>query len=214
MAHLPAILVDIPRNPIFAVGLPVTLGLTTGFLTRSGPHSTSSTWYKSLNKPSFQPPRQAFGIVWPLLYAAMGYSSHLTVKALDKTPPGFGREQARWSLGLYYTQLALNMAWSPLMFAAGNLTAALGGILALDVAAVTWTLNTRKTSRDAALFNIPYLLWLAYATTINASIWYENGGRDSLDRLLGKAKKEGKKLEGDAKKAESKAKDAVDELKK
>ncbi|KAK0538521.1 hypothetical protein OC835_001410 [Tilletia horrida] len=214
MANLPPLLIDIPRNPVFAVGLPLGLGVATGFLTRRGAHSTDSLWYKSLKKPSFQPPPQAFGIVWPLLYLSMGYASHLTVKALDRTPPGLGRDQAKLSLTLYYVQLALNMAWSPLMFAAGSLSASLGGILALDAAAAAWTANLRKTSKDAALLTLPYLGWLAYATAINASIWYQNGGSDSIDKLVGKAKKGSDKAGKEAEKAKDKAKDAVDELKK
>ncbi|KAL9931549.1 hypothetical protein V8E36_009546 [Tilletia maclaganii] len=214
MAYLPPLLIDIPRNPILAVGLPVALGSATGFLTRKGPHSVQSTWYKSLIKPSFQPPPWAFGVVWPALYVAMGYASHLNVKALDRTPPGFGREQTKYSLALYYAQLALNMAWSPLMFAAGSLTGSLAGILALDAVAVTWALNLRKTSKDAALLTLPYLAWLGYATAINASIWFTNGGKDDIDRGLASAKKEGKKAERKAEQAKDEAKDAVDDLKK
>lgn len=43
----------------------------------------------------------------------MGYASHLTVKTLDRTPPGLGRDKVRLALGLYYAQLGLNMVWSP-----------------------------------------------------------------------------------------------------
>ncbi|MGZ8819159.1 MAG: TspO/MBR family protein, partial [Mycobacterium sp.] len=28
-----------------------------------------SAWYENLKKPPYQPPRQAFPIVWPVLYA-------------------------------------------------------------------------------------------------------------------------------------------------
>jgi benzodiazapine receptor len=68
MASLPPLLVDIPRNPFLAVGIPVTLGVATGLLTRTSSNSPDSIWYKSLTKPSWDPPRWAFGIVWPLLY--------------------------------------------------------------------------------------------------------------------------------------------------
>lgn len=64
-------------------------------------------WYKSLQKPSLNPPEWTFGVVWPLLYASMGWASHLTVKALDRTPPGFGRQKAHLAMKLYYAQLLL-----------------------------------------------------------------------------------------------------------
>ncbi|KAE8270469.1 hypothetical protein A4X09_0g1864 [Tilletia walkeri] len=214
MANLPALLIDIPRNPIFAVGLPVTLGIASGLFTRNGAYSPNSAWYKSLAKPAFQPPKWAFGVVWPLLYVSMGYASHLNVKALDQTLPGLGRDQAKYALALYYGQLALNMAWSPLFFVAGNVTAALGGILALDATVITWALNLRKTSKDAALLTIPYISWLALATALNASIWYQNGGKDSVNRLLGKAEEKGKKAGKEVEKAADKAKAEAKEIKK
>jgi hypothetical protein len=37
----------------------------------------------------------------------MGWASFLTVKALDRTPPGLGRNRAYLALKLYYAQLAL-----------------------------------------------------------------------------------------------------------
>ena len=93
-----------------AVGLPMGLGFATGFLTRESKYGPKGAWYKSLQKPEYNPPRWAFGVVWPLLYASMGWSSHLIVKALDRTPPGFGRDRTRFALGLYWTQLALNQS--------------------------------------------------------------------------------------------------------
>lgn len=50
----------------------------------------------------------------------MGTASHLTVKALDRTPPGLGRTRALNALKLYYLQLALNQVWTPLFFGAGE----------------------------------------------------------------------------------------------
>ena len=40
---LPDILLDIPRNPIFAVGIPITLGTLSGLPTRK---QVKGEWYK------------------------------------------------------------------------------------------------------------------------------------------------------------------------
>lgn len=89
-------------------------------MTRTSSHSPDSLWYKSLARPNWEPPKWAFGVVWPLLYLAMGYASHLNVKALDRTPPGFGRTRALRGMKLYYAQLLLNQLWTPLFFGAGE----------------------------------------------------------------------------------------------
>lgn len=95
-------------------------GSITGYVTRTSSHSSDSLWYKSLARPNWEPPKWAFGVVWPLLYLAMGYASHLNVKALDRTPPGFGRTRALRGMKLYYAQLFLNQLWTPLFFGAGE----------------------------------------------------------------------------------------------
>lgn len=43
-----------------------------------------------MQAPPGNPPRQAFGPVWTILYGLMGYASHMTVKAMDSaaTPGG------------------------------------------------------------------------------------------------------------------------------
>lgn len=107
--------------------LPLAPGSITGYVTRTSSHSPESLWYKSLGRPSWEPPRWAFGVVWPLLYLSMGYASHLTVKALDRTPPGLGRTRAFRGMKLYYAQLLLNQLWTPLFFGAGGYEVHLGG---------------------------------------------------------------------------------------
>jgi tryptophan-rich sensory protein len=63
-----------------------------------------SDWYETLRKPGFQPPRQAFPIVWPVLYADIAAvaaaaltvsSADLTRRAVQTRGPGAG------VLGLY-----------------------------------------------------------------------------------------------------------------
>lgn len=98
----------------------MSLGIATGFITRTSKHSPDSLWYKSLQRPSWEPPRWAFPVVWPILYIGMGYASHLNVKSLDRTPPGLGRTKALRALKLYYAQLFLNQLWTPLFFGAGE----------------------------------------------------------------------------------------------
>lgn len=127
MANLPPLLVDLPRNPFLALGIPVAAGTFAGVVTRTSSRSPDSVWYKSLNRPTWEPPKWAFGVAWPILYVFMGTASHLTVKALHRTPPGLGRTRALTALKLYYAQLTLNQLWTPLFFGAGELYQTVAG---------------------------------------------------------------------------------------
>jgi tryptophan-rich sensory protein len=42
-----------------------------------------SPWYEQLRKPPYQPPRQAFPIVWPALYADIAVTSAATLDELE-----------------------------------------------------------------------------------------------------------------------------------
>ena len=60
--------------------IPLFIGAIAGYYT-----STSiTTWYVTLNKPSFNPPNYLFGPVWSLLYILMGISLFIVLnKAKD-----------------------------------------------------------------------------------------------------------------------------------
>src|SRR5690242_16948744 len=62
-----------------------------------------SPWYRSLRKPPYQPPRQAFPIVWPLLYADIAVVSSNALDEMERR----GQEHERHQ---YITALAVNLA--------------------------------------------------------------------------------------------------------
>lgn len=49
---------------IISVSIPLLIGFVGSFFTSS----SVSTWYTTLNKPTFNPPGWIFGPVWTLLY--------------------------------------------------------------------------------------------------------------------------------------------------
>lgn len=126
-------------------------------------------WYRSLPKPSFQPPSWVFGPVWTALYGAIAYSGYRIWRAPKS------RERTR-ALALWGTQLALNGAWTPLFFGAHRTRLALVDLVALDAAAVAYVAAAAKVDKQAAAIVSPYLAWLAFATTLNASIAAKTAG--------------------------------------
>src|SRR5689334_13409144 len=78
----------------------------------TGP-AVESNWYQNLRKPSFQPPRQAFPIVWPLLYSDLALVSAATLDELEERGD---RSEARTYARLLALNLVLNGSWSWLFF--------------------------------------------------------------------------------------------------
>ncbi|WP_182905942.1 TspO/MBR family protein [Microbispora sp. H13382] len=126
-----------------------------------------SGWYRRLRKPSWQPPPQAFGLVWTPLYATIAYAS---ARALSRAGDG-SRPALRRALAV---NLALNAAWPPLFFKARNPRLALAEILALDVSNALLTRRLLREDRTAGLLLLPYAGWTVFATALNAAIARHN----------------------------------------
>jgi tryptophan-rich sensory protein/uncharacterized protein YbjT (DUF2867 family) len=122
-----------------------------------------TTWYPSLVRPAWTPPDAVFGPVWTALYVAMAVAAW-RVWSRD------GVLEARLPLGLFATQLALNGTWSWIFFGARSPGLALLDIVLLDVVAAATTVALAARSRLALVLMVPYLLWLGYATALNAAI--------------------------------------------
>ena len=144
----------------------VLLGSASGWVSNSG---YGNEWFDALLKPSFMPPGWAFGVVWPILYLLMG----LALAIILAEPPSPRRKLA---LVLFFIQLALNFAWSPIFFAAHDISLAKIVIFlmaALAAAAAGQFLRLRK---PAGVLMVPYLAWLIFAATLNSAIERLNPG--------------------------------------
>jgi tryptophan-rich sensory protein len=74
------------------------------------------------------------------------------------------------AIGLFLGQLALNAAWSPVFFALHLTQLALLIITALAVLLAATIYQALLVNRAAAWLLVPYLLWILYASTLNAGI--------------------------------------------
>lgn len=138
----------------------VGIGATAGVVTMPEVNS----WYPTLAKPSWTPPRVAFPIAWTVLYVLMAIALW---RLWDRTKPSPERREA---LLFFFVQLALNAAWSPVFFGFHGINLALGIIIALVVAIIGTIVTSGRVDRPAAWLLLPYLAWVSYATTLNAGI--------------------------------------------
>ena len=130
-----------------------------------------SDWYEKLRKPWFQPPRQAFPIVWPILYADIAAVSTSTLDDLEDR----GDKGARRSyIAALAANLALNASWSWLFFTKRWLgtSAVAAGVLAVSSADLTRRAARVRGTRAAPLALYP--LWCAFATALSTHIWILN----------------------------------------
>lgn len=136
--------------------LAVALVAGVGGLAAGGSRAT----YQALDLPPFAPPSWLFGPVWSVLYLLIGVAGWLLWRA-------GGWDRVLW---LWTAQLLLNLAWTPLFFAADRYALALAEILVLAASIVLLVAWSWRRSRVAAGLLVPYLAWVCFAMALNAGI--------------------------------------------
>jgi tryptophan-rich sensory protein len=158
------------RWALVTVPLVVLLGIASRQL--SGP-AAGNLWFDALQKPDLMPPGWTFGVIWTVLYVLMGLSVAMIIGARGARGRGM-------ALAFFAAQFALNLAWSPIFFAAHKVVAGFAVIVVLFVlAAITSALFARIRS-IAGLLLLPYLLWLIYAGFLNFEIMQLNPDAETL----------------------------------
>jgi translocator protein len=144
-------------------GFGVATAAAAWFGSRYAPPKTSRVWYSRLKKPSYNPPREVFPVVWTTLYALMAWSAWRIWSA----PPSKERTRA---LKLWAEQLTANAVWSKLFFGEHRPDLSLMDSAALEILIVKYIRAAGKVDVAAAAAFIPYAAWGAFATFLNAEI--------------------------------------------
>ena len=130
--------------------------------------ASSAAWYAQLAKPFFAPPAYLFGPVWTVLYIVIAISfGYVLVQYL--------KLRLSWQQLLpFVLNLVFNAAYTPIQFGLkNNLLASVDIVLVLGT--LVWAMATIwRRARWVALVNIPYLLWVAFATVLQFSITWLN----------------------------------------
>ena len=146
----------------------VLLCLGIGWLSSMVTRIAVVEWYADLEKPFFSPPNQLFAPVWLVLYVLMGWAAGRV---------WFYGKHHRWGkTALYHfgAQLIFNGLWSLVFFGLHS------PLLGLIVIAILWILIERcifwfrLVDHKSAYLLYPYLIWVSFATLLNAAILYLN----------------------------------------
>lgn len=143
--------------------IPLLIGFLGGIITSSSVRS----WYKTLNKPSFNPPNWLFSPVWTILFILIGISFYLVWKK------NFGNNR-NIAIGVFLFQIILNFLWSLLFFGLRNPLFALIEIVILWIVILINTITFYRISKVAGILLIPYLIWVSFATILNYFIFKLN----------------------------------------
>ena len=130
-----------------------------------------SAWYEKLKKPPYQPPRQAFPIVWPILYADIALTSAATLDELERR--GQQRERRAYIVALV-SNLILNGSWSWLFFNQRRLGASAIAAAALTASSADLTRRSVAVRGAKPAPLAAYPAWCAFATALSTHIWALN----------------------------------------
>ncbi|MEN9551743.1 MAG: hypothetical protein RI935_120 [Candidatus Parcubacteria bacterium] len=128
----------------------------------------SYTSYAELIKPEWAPPAFLFGPVWAVLYLIIAISFSFVFYEVYK-----GKLSKSIALP-FLLNIIFNIAFTPIQFELKNNLLALIDIIAVLITLIWAMYAIYPKFRFVALANIPYLLWVSFATILQATITFLN----------------------------------------
>jgi benzodiazapine receptor len=156
-------------NKTYKILVVVATCLVVGYFSGMVTRSAITTWYPTLVKPSFNPPNWIFAPVWTILYIMMGVAAGLVWSRIEKD-----KLVVKNALGFFAIQLGLNALWSFLFFGLKNPMLAGLEIIILWLMIYETYMKFIKIDKIAGYLFVPYLLWVSFASVLNANIWWLN----------------------------------------
>lgn len=125
-------------------------------------------WYSMLAKPFWSPPSWLFGPMWMFLYVLIAISFGKVFLM------GWRKEIALIIVLPFILNLVFNFAFTPLQFGLkNNLLAAIDILLVLGT--LIWLMIAiYPHTKWIAYIQIPYLLWVSFASVLQLTITYLN----------------------------------------
>ncbi len=149
---------------ILSLLIPLSIGFIGSMFTRE----SVQTWYKTINKPDFNPPNEVFGPVWTSLFILMGIAAYLVWKK-RKVVSGYS-----WAASVYFFQLFLNLMWSYLFFYKHQIGLALIEICIFLIVIIINAILFYRIEKIAGWLFVPYIMWVSFASYLTYSIFILN----------------------------------------
>jgi tryptophan-rich sensory protein len=143
---------------------PLVVGGISGLLTSDAIRG----WYRTLERPDWNPPDWVFGPVWTTLYAMMGVALVKVVRSEAR------RDERSLALALFAIQLVLNFGWSWIFFVQHDLGLAFAEIVVLWLAIAATAGAFARVRPTAGALLLPYLGWVSFAMVLSGTIWQRN----------------------------------------
>jgi translocator protein len=147
----------------FAISWVLILALGGGLLTKIG------SWYRNLEKPSWQPPDWLFGPAWTVILGLAGWAFVLSWDGAASA------DERTLLIGLYLANGLFHFLWSPLFFTAKRPDWALLEVPFLWLSVLALCVFLRDWSVLASWLIVPYLAWVSFASILNWKIVRLNG---------------------------------------
>lgn len=121
-------------------------------------------WYNTLTKAPLTPPSHVFRIVWPLLYILMAISFFRFLARGGSLAGGLA----------FFVQLAMTLVWPFLFFEQRRVCASVVLVVSLVLMTMVTMWSFHSVDRLSTHLLAPYVLWLLFATYLNAYICWAN----------------------------------------
>lgn len=144
---------------VFYLFFPIVIGSIVAFIIRD------SIDYTSLVKPILAPTKVIFPIMWSIIYLLMGLSYYLYKKDYD--------DICLVDI-IYYIQLFVNALWALIFFLWKARLVAIIWIIILDLLVILLIYLFCGKKKISAYLNIPYLVWILFATYLTIGIYILN----------------------------------------
>ncbi len=114
-------------------------------------------------KSYLNPPSWLFGVVWPILYLLLGYSSYLIWNSSN-----ISMTNKQFYLTLYAIQVLLVISWWPYFIYYPNKLFATVTLILLAIFALIITILFFPVNNIAGYFLVPYVIWLSFASFLTS----------------------------------------------
>ena len=143
---------------LFYIFFPLIMGTFVGLII------SSYQDYAFLVKPLLSPPGYLFPIVWSILYLLLGISFFLYRKNNNNSK----------TIKIYYLSLFVNLFWSIFFFVLKWYLFTIFWTILLLILVIYLLYLFYQEYKPALYLNMPYLIWLIFATYLTINIYILN----------------------------------------